>query len=230
LLKIKIMGLIGAYVQYHGQKKANETNIQLAREAQKHDLNMWNLANEYNSPANQMSRFKDAGLNPNLMYGQGSPGNAQGHPQAFRPEVRSELANFQLPSLIELAHSIVDLTNKQKTGLVLDEDRQLKYMKGKEAEDKARLYGEQSYIAMYQKHILQETYKSTIEKLKHEAKYARTHAEREEAYLRITQAEAELAEALKAQGVGVGDHIIARIMAMIMSNLGVNMANWDKMK
>lgn len=31
---------------------------------------MWNAENEYNTPANQMRRFQDAGLNPNLIYGQ----------------------------------------------------------------------------------------------------------------------------------------------------------------
>lgn len=36
----------------------------------------WNMQNEYNSPAAQMQRFKDAGLNPHLIYGQGNPGNA----------------------------------------------------------------------------------------------------------------------------------------------------------
>lgn len=30
---------------------------------------------EYNTPANQMKRFTDAGLSPYLMYGQGNPGN-----------------------------------------------------------------------------------------------------------------------------------------------------------
>lgn len=30
----------------------------------------WNMQNEYNSPAAQMARFKAAGLNPNLIYGQ----------------------------------------------------------------------------------------------------------------------------------------------------------------
>lgn len=40
-------------------------------ERQKYDnLNFWNMQNEYNSPAMQMQRFKDAGLNPNLIYGQ----------------------------------------------------------------------------------------------------------------------------------------------------------------
>jgi len=36
--------------------------------------------NEYNSPKNQMARFQEAGLNTNLMYGQGNPGN-QSAPQ-----------------------------------------------------------------------------------------------------------------------------------------------------
>ena len=37
---------------------------------------MWNMQNEYNKPINQMARFKEAGLNPNLIYGQGNAGNA----------------------------------------------------------------------------------------------------------------------------------------------------------
>lgn len=38
----------------------------------------WNAQNEYNSPAEQMSRYRAAGLNPNLIYGSGqaSAGNA----------------------------------------------------------------------------------------------------------------------------------------------------------
>jgi len=31
--------------------------------------------NEYNSPRSQMARFQSAGLNPNLVYSQGNPGN-----------------------------------------------------------------------------------------------------------------------------------------------------------
>jgi hypothetical protein len=41
---------------------------------------MWNMQNKYNTPFNQMARFKAAGLNPNLIYGQGNPGNASGAP------------------------------------------------------------------------------------------------------------------------------------------------------
>lgn len=39
-------------------------------------IDMWNMQNAYNTPQMQMQRFKDAGLNPNLIYGQGNSGNA----------------------------------------------------------------------------------------------------------------------------------------------------------
>jgi hypothetical protein len=39
-------------------------------------LSDWNLQNEYNSPQAQMKRFQEAGLNPNLIYGQGNSGNS----------------------------------------------------------------------------------------------------------------------------------------------------------
>lgn len=45
---------------------------------------MWKLQNQYNLPEAQMERFKQAGLNPNLIYGQGNSGNA-GSPQSWSP-------------------------------------------------------------------------------------------------------------------------------------------------
>lgn len=38
-------------------------------------VDFWNMQNEYNSPAQQMSRLEAAGLNPNLVYGNGSMAN-----------------------------------------------------------------------------------------------------------------------------------------------------------
>lgn len=46
-------------------------------EKQKQDsITMWNTQNEYNSPAAQMRRLKEAGLNPNLVYGKGADNTA----------------------------------------------------------------------------------------------------------------------------------------------------------
>lgn len=40
------------------------------------NLQFWAMQNAYNSPQAQMQRFQEAGLNPNLIYGQGNSGNA----------------------------------------------------------------------------------------------------------------------------------------------------------
>ena len=45
---------------------SNASNVKLAREQREHDLRMWNLNNEYNKPAAQVRRLRDAGLNPGL--------------------------------------------------------------------------------------------------------------------------------------------------------------------
>lgn len=56
--------------QVRAVREQNKGNMELAK--YQYDLNMeqWNRENEYNSPASQMARYKAAGLNPNLIYGQ----------------------------------------------------------------------------------------------------------------------------------------------------------------
>jgi hypothetical protein len=101
-----LSGVIGGLSQlgsglfgYLGQKSANKTNIQLAREAREHDVNMWKMQNEYNTPAMQMQRLAEAGLNPHLMYGQGTTGNASSPQRSPVPEVQNELASLAQMSL-----------------------------------------------------------------------------------------------------------------------------------
>lgn len=57
------LGLGGSIVQglmgQKAQKDANRANIKL-----------WEYQTQYNSPVSQMERLKNAGLNPNLVYGQ----------------------------------------------------------------------------------------------------------------------------------------------------------------
>lgn len=84
--------LIGSGISARQSRKNTKDTIQAQKEmAQyqwKNDLDMWNRQNVYNSPQAQMSRFKDAGLNPNLIYGQGNAGNASTLPKysSVRPD------------------------------------------------------------------------------------------------------------------------------------------------
>lgn len=59
-----------AYAQGKMNKKTREWNEQQYWRTRKDSLSDWAMANEYNSPREQMQRFRDAGLNPNLIYGQ----------------------------------------------------------------------------------------------------------------------------------------------------------------
>lgn len=105
-------GLASGVFNYYGQKQANQANIQLAREGQAYETQMWERQqaenqriweqqNEYNSPLNQMNRLKSAGLNPNLVYGSGnvtatssSQQQTPSQPRAIIPRVENELSNI----------------------------------------------------------------------------------------------------------------------------------------
>lgn len=57
-------------------KKNRKFQEQMYERQFQDNINFWNMQNAYNSPERQMERFKAAGLNPNLIYGQGNAGNA----------------------------------------------------------------------------------------------------------------------------------------------------------
>ena len=56
---------------------ANRKRAQESEKQRKWSESMWERQNAYNTPENQMKRLKQAGLNPALMYGQGTTGNAE---------------------------------------------------------------------------------------------------------------------------------------------------------
>lgn len=54
----------------------NNYNLGLWNTQNQYNEQWWNKQNQYNSPAAQMERFKEAGLNPNLIYGQSNMGGS----------------------------------------------------------------------------------------------------------------------------------------------------------
>lgn len=81
-------GLFGGKANQSAQDKANATNLQIARETNQnqyqmfHEQNafnerMYNQMQAYNTPAAQMQRYSDAGINPYIAAGNVQTGNAQ---------------------------------------------------------------------------------------------------------------------------------------------------------
>lgn len=75
----------GGILQGYYNKKA-------ASKANDYALYSWNLANEYNHPAEQMKRYKEAGLNPNLIYGQQNTTSAFGTTGPAAPDVQGAVS------------------------------------------------------------------------------------------------------------------------------------------
>lgn len=82
---------ISSFTGRSAQNQANQQNLQIAREnnafakseselAFQRQQQMTREQNAYNSPEAQMQRYEQAGLNKNLIYGQGTPGNQSGTP------------------------------------------------------------------------------------------------------------------------------------------------------
>ena len=100
--------LLGSALGFGSQKKTNKANMELAKyqnewqsqeneKAYQRNLQMWNLQNEYNSPTQQMARLRTAGLNPNLVYGNGVTGNSSGSVPQYQPAdiKRAELSPYR---------------------------------------------------------------------------------------------------------------------------------------
>ncbi len=70
-----VVAIAGIAASAYSADKANQAQKDLARFQDEANQKYLQQAQEYNSPKQQMLRFQQAGLNPHLVYGQGSPGN-----------------------------------------------------------------------------------------------------------------------------------------------------------
>lgn len=97
-------GLGSSAMNNKAVQDTNKANMEIAKyqaqwqqqeneKAYQRSLNMWNLQNEYNSPTQQMARIRAAGLNPNLVYGNGVTGNSSGSAPQYEP------AKFNAPTM-----------------------------------------------------------------------------------------------------------------------------------
>jgi len=130
-----VTDLVGTAVSASNTRKANEKSEAFSREMydkQKADnLAFWNTNNAYNSPEQQMARLSKAGLNPNLVYGNGAVANSASAPDAPHAQpFRAEAPRFNLPNLQDSYFNIQtqqqQLNNQKQIGNNLALDALLK--------------------------------------------------------------------------------------------------------
>ena len=205
-LALDPLGAIGSFIggfqqnknidkQIAAQKEENqknrEWNLNLAKQQNQWNIDQWNRENEYNSPSAQMARYKAAGLNSDLIYGQqnlsaASPEMTAG--DGSQPVDVSNLANKRTigdmvsqaaairltNAQAKLAESQAEKTDAEAVGQTINNEWLPKLLKGQteinEADVKQRLAdaglkGKQIEVAAEQIKVMQQSVKESQKKI-----------------------------------------------------------------
>lgn len=124
---------VNAMLQSGQNKKTRKWNEKMYGIQRADALADYNMQNEYNSPSSQMARLRDAGLNPNLVYGDGatttgatvrSSSAPSWNPQS--PRVSTQGLNNGIMSYYDLKLREAQTDNLKTQNTVLMEEKALK--------------------------------------------------------------------------------------------------------
>lgn len=180
---------INALSQARQNKKSREFSLDMYERQKADNLNFWNMENEYNSPQAQMKRLKDAGLNPNLVYGASAPSGHGGNistADAHKPEFEAPRygdALIHVGSYLdyEMKQAQIDLVNqdaalrKEQTILNMLEQH------GKGYDNNMKMVESQNKAWLQDTHI--EYAKEQLRKLRADTQYTLDSNERAQAML-----------------------------------------------
>lgn len=111
-----IGALINAITGFSQAAMQQQYNLELMKQQHNYNVQDWNMQNEYNLPSNQMARYKDAGLNPNLIYSDGAAnvsGSLNSVSQPSSPKVDLGKVDPLIFKQIELLDSQINKNNKE---------------------------------------------------------------------------------------------------------------------
>lgn len=129
-------GTIGAVSQGIQNKKDRQFSEYMYNRQQADAWAMWNAQNEYNTPEAQMNRFKQAGLNPNLVVGgsgAASAGNASPVQAADFKQVSRRAPDFGAAisgGALAFLNGLYDLEIKQAQAKNLNEQTNVIHQQG----------------------------------------------------------------------------------------------------
>jgi len=127
---------------FHNQK-ARDWQVSQTDQQYKRQITQRDYMNEYNSPKNQMARFEEAGLNPHLMYGQGSSGQQNQAPKPERPTNYGSIPNLQFDPLSELNKYMTAKNTQAQTDKTVSETngrRMANYIMSQSIDDQIAFY------------------------------------------------------------------------------------------
>ena len=144
------LGVVGNFLgnkqAEKNQQKQNEFNALEAQKTRDWQEMMWNKNNEYNTPLAQVNRLQEAGLNPNLVYGNGTMQNvssmassgAQASSTPFNDSIAARHArNFDaIMRGLQTAITMQELKNKKLEGNNIESNTNKNNAEAKESQQR----------------------------------------------------------------------------------------------
>lgn len=102
--------VIGLGAQRRAEKRQRDHELKMYNLQKKDAIDFWEMENLYNAPEKQMERLKNAGLNPNLVYGSGATATGG---SIDRPDMKvSDQAGNTVPYATALGGSVGSMINQ----------------------------------------------------------------------------------------------------------------------
>ena len=208
---------LGAYV---GASKRRQHEKKMAAMQQQHNIDMWKMKADYNHPKQQMQRLKKAGLNPNLVYGEGTgtTGQMSTMPQDVPPNLgqhQMETISQHVPDLIELFTRMYAMNTERVKATDIVEGTQ-------KTRDERQRIAAQTRGQNLENAIVAAARKDLIKQLRYQMELTGNRAYRERIKAEIDQVEYQMTKELRKYGATHGDHWIGRGIIMLLKSLGVN--------
>ena len=248
-----IGGLITAAGSYLASRQnakvvesTNRHNRELADYQNRTNLEHWNIQNEYNTPAQQMSRYQAAGLNPNLIYGQQNTAGSIDPYKAPKMEPYTGI-NYGLAEGLESARDTY-FQGKQIQNLTAQNDlikQQTISEVSKQANTAANTANteQQTHLSKILQDSSLEAARANIEKIKADTEFQRTNINfndlrRELTETQISQLNVSTAklkqdmnfdafeQSLKRMGIYPGDKLYERIFARLLKGNELTVQNF----
>lgn len=132
-------------------------NVALSRRQNKRMVDFWKMQNAYNHPVEQMKRLEEAGLNPNLIYGDSVSG-ATGRADAIGTPDKPEFGNP--------LRGLTDFINARRSNAqtdLLQQQQSTELQRGILTAEKAGETQQSTIGKQQQNRIIQETWKSQLQ-------------------------------------------------------------------
>lgn len=234
----------------NSNKKNRAFQEEMYKTQQKDNLMNWNMQNDYNSPQKQMERLQAAGLNPNLIYGNGGGvGNAPSSPQSpDKPNYTHKPQNYSaVGDLVggyfdtKMKQAQLDNLKAQNTSII--EDSLLKQAQRKNIEfstdfktdtrhadyelsmHRANKMGAENSISQSKARTLFSTENETIENAAQKIIQNKLGIEKSKAEIQKLKNDVNFQKLdldLKKNGINPNDEIYWRVLGRVLKNAGIS--------